>query len=157
MPTAVKDYTLGFVFVKDRAVPTTEYVLLLKKKKPESQAGKYNGIGGGFEKKETREQCIVREAKEEANIDTTEDQWTFVGTLYKPKKWRVHIAYIYIDFTEVGKIPSQCDEGEFLLANSQNLPANTMLNLRWMIPLIKNRQQERQKDFMVTYFADEVE
>lgn len=154
---AVKDYTLGLVFVESKPRGGSDYILLLEKKKPESQKGKYNGIGGGFEKKETPAQCMVREAKEEANIDTTEEQWTFIGTLYKPKKWRVHVAYTYISNPQLADIPNECDEGKFRLAKVDNLPANIMPNLRWMIPLIQKRAQENQKDFMVTYYADEID
>ncbi len=159
MPVAVPKYTLGFVFFEDLSTDGTKinYILLLKKKKPESQAGKYNGIGGKFEKGETREQCMVREALEEANIVTKSEDWTFIGTLVKPKKWNVHIAYTFIDSVQLSRIPTVCREGAFLLTRVDNLPTEVMTNVRWLLPLALGFKKEKQRDFVVNYLPDEVD
>ena len=154
---AIKDYTLGFVLSKQPYNASADFILLLRKKKPVSQKGKHNGIGGSLEKGETKEECIVREAKEEANLDTTPEQWKFIGTLYKPKKWRIYVAYAYISNSDLAKIPQQCEEGEFLLAWTDKLPENTLTNVRWLVPLIQGHEREGQKDFLITYHQDEGE
>ncbi len=155
--TPVIEYTLGFVFIKNLTANGVDHVLLLKKKKPANQAGKYNGIGGRFEKKETKENCIVREAFEEANIITTPEQWTFIGILAKPKKWRVHVAYTYIDDEQLTRVPNECDEGELFLPRVNALPQETLPSVRWLIPLIQNHPKERQKDFVINYLPDDEE
>jgi len=42
--------------------------ILLGMKKNKFGRGKYNGFGGGLEKGETLEECVIRETLEEANI-----------------------------------------------------------------------------------------
>jgi 8-oxo-dGTP diphosphatase len=147
-------YTLGLVFF---SLGTTEHILLLKKKKPPSQAGKWNGVGGRFEANENKFQCLVRETKEEANLETTQEDWTFIGTFYKPGKWIVHVAYTHLDTLQLRSIPSFCEEGEFRLFQVTNLPETVMPNIRWLIPLIERRDTERQEKFEITYMKDNEE
>jgi len=69
------EYVLGFAFL-----PSTGGVLLIKKTRPDWQAGKLNGVGG---KVEPDDWCLAeamrREFKEETNIDTEVDSWTEFG------------------------------------------------------------------------------
>lgn len=58
------DYCLGFIFNKDLT-----QLLLIKKEKPLNQKDKLNGIGGKVEEGESFYDAIVREVKEEANLD----------------------------------------------------------------------------------------
>lgn len=58
------DYCLGFIFNKDLT-----QLLLIKKEKPLNQKGKLNGIGGKVEEGESFYDAMVREVKEEANLD----------------------------------------------------------------------------------------
>lgn len=54
-------YTIGLIFSAD-----LETVYLIRKKSPDWQAGKLNGVGGKLEKNETPLSCMEREAMEEA-------------------------------------------------------------------------------------------
>ncbi len=100
---------------------------------------------------------LVREAKEEANLDTSPGDWKFIGTLIKPKKWKVHVAFTYIDSNQLQNIPLECDEGSFILTRVTNLPENTMTNIRWLIPLVMGYDKENQKDFVINYHPDDEE
>lgn len=64
----MKKYVLGFAF-------NDNFVLLIKKNKPEWQKGLYNGLGGKIEKSETPVAAMVREFKEECGIQTKEEDW----------------------------------------------------------------------------------
>lgn len=58
------DYCLAFIFNNDLT-----QLLLIKKEKPLNQKNKLNGIGGKVEEGETFYDAIVREVKEESNLD----------------------------------------------------------------------------------------
>jgi len=60
---ARKEYVLGFCFMHDN----TE-VVLIRKNKPEWQAGLLNGIGGKIEPGETIHEAMVREFREETGV-----------------------------------------------------------------------------------------
>lgn len=149
-----KSYSLGLVFTEWEG--QLDRLLLLLKKKPPTQAGKYNGIGGHFEPGETWEPCMIREAREEAELVTSSGDWTLVGTLYKPNKWVVYVCYTIIDENTLWTtVPVSCDEGEFLITDLNNLPRNMMPNIRWLVPLIRTHKKERQQNFHITYLADD--
>jgi 8-oxo-dGTP diphosphatase len=60
----MKKYTLCFLFDE-----TLSYVLLVKKTKPDWQAGKLNAIGGKVEDGETFAECACREFREETGLN----------------------------------------------------------------------------------------
>lgn len=57
-------YVLGFLFTEDR-----KNVVLIRKTKPEWQAGRYNGVGGKVEEGETFKEAMIREFREETGCD----------------------------------------------------------------------------------------
>lgn len=61
----VKHYVVGFVFFNHESI---QHVLLIRKDRPEWQAGDYNGIGGKMEFGESSLAAIQREVFEEADI-----------------------------------------------------------------------------------------
>ncbi len=71
-----KEYVLGFAFD-----PRFKNVLLIKKNRPEWQAGLLNGIGGKMEANENFEMSMVREFKEETGIQTNEESWKQFGEI----------------------------------------------------------------------------
>lgn len=62
-------FSLGFV------IDHWGGVLLQVKNKPEWMVGRANGIGGKIEIGESPVQCMVREAREEIQLDSTKDDW----------------------------------------------------------------------------------
>lgn len=70
------EYVCGFMFDGDR-------VLLIRKNRPDWQAGKLNGIGGKVEDGEDMNIAMVREFYEETGITTKPEAWKEVATLSK--------------------------------------------------------------------------
>ena len=68
-----KGYVLGFMFSAD-----LERVLLMRKNRPEFQAGQFNGLGGKIEGDETPLNAMIREFEEEAGQTITD--WRFLKT-----------------------------------------------------------------------------
>lgn len=65
-------YVVGIVYNK-------ENVLLISKKRPAWQAGMLNGIGGKIEPGENPLQAMIRECKEECNLDI--ENWEVLKTV----------------------------------------------------------------------------
>lgn len=78
-----KEYTLAFLFDSN-----LENILLIEKNKPEWQKGYLNGIGGKFEKNESKFDCINREFKEETDLEI--NTWDYVG-IYEGSSFIIHI------------------------------------------------------------------
>ena len=64
-------YVVGFLFSDDR-----RWVTLIRKNRPEWQAGKYNGVGGKVEVGEAVNDAMVREFFEETGVKTKWTDWT---------------------------------------------------------------------------------
>lgn len=69
----VKEYVVGFMFNNSH-----RKVCLIRKKRPDWQANKLNGIGGKVEPWETDLAGMVREFEEETSVKTTEGDWLHV-------------------------------------------------------------------------------
>ena len=87
-------------------------VLLLyrNKKKNDLNEGKWIGVGGKFEEKESPDECVLREVKEETGLTLTKYRLRCLVT-FVSDKWETEHMYVYTatDFTgEIGK----CEEGE---------------------------------------------
>lgn len=70
------EYVLAVAFSVDR-----RKILLIRKLTPEWQRGLLNGPGGKIELGETPLQAMIREFKEETNIDTTIEHWSGLGAI----------------------------------------------------------------------------
>lgn len=66
-------YTLGFVFNPERT-----HVMLIRKTRPQWQAGSLNGIGGKLEQDESESECMIREFREETGLFES-PRWKPVG------------------------------------------------------------------------------
>lgn len=90
---SIKKYCLGFAFVDNDSS-----VILIRKEKG-WQKGMLNGIGGLIENDETPWNAMVREFKEETDIDITTDQLNHFGSLVVENEC---VVYLYrIDGVEV--------------------------------------------------------
>lgn len=70
-PTPLKSAVCGFMFDKR----TQELVALIRKKRPDWQAGKVNGVGGKIERGEKAHAAMVREFQEETGVKTAATAW----------------------------------------------------------------------------------
>jgi 8-oxo-dGTP diphosphatase len=84
-------YVVGFMFSMNR-----DGVLLIRKNRPEWQAGKLNGVGGKIEDGETPRAAMVREFREETGIHTSEDFWMIAGRI-EGLEYRVFILRTFSD------------------------------------------------------------
>lgn len=71
MQAQVIKYVLGFAFSPDNSK-----VLLIRKERPKWQSGLLNGVGGKVEGEEWLREAMVREFKEETDIDTSTTDWS---------------------------------------------------------------------------------
>lgn len=117
------NYVIGFAF-------TGNSVVLIKKNRPEWQAGKLNGIGGKIEIHELPERTMVREFQEEAGVWV--DHWKKRGVMIFDHT-NVYVFSTLLNVREKAELRSLTDEpiGLYLI---DSLPPNVIPNLRWIIP-----------------------
>lgn len=119
----MKHYVMGFVFNKAR-----DKVLLIKKKRPEWQAGHWNGVGGKVEQDDRNFSiAMYRETYEEIGyVYKWEHCVTFVcpgGTVFVFKAFSETICFV------------QKEDEQLKVWSLNELPENMMANLKWIIPV----------------------
>lgn len=129
--SVVPEYVLGFYFLGSwRAA-----VVLINKLKPESQAGKLNGIGGRVEQNETPLDAMVREFREETGKPVDGGAWTQFARL----EFRDATVYCFQatgDTLGIGFGRGNSPTPEIVTSCFvNNLPSHVMPNLRWLIPM----------------------
>lgn len=121
----MKHYVLGFVFNV-----TEENVLLIKKKRPQWQAGHWNGFGGKIEQDDNNPLAAInREAREETGcVFCFYHVLTFVclgGTVFVYKATSRNKDIVF----------KQLEDEELKTWPLNGLPENMMSNLKWIIPV----------------------
>ena len=79
------------------------------KKAVDENAGKWIGIGGHLEENESPEECVRREAREEAGIELKELRLRGVITFILPD-WGNELTFLYTARTDAAALPA-CPEG----------------------------------------------
>lgn len=134
-------YVVGFVFD-----PSWQRVLLIRKKRPDWQAGKLNGIGGEIERNETPSAAMTRECMEECGLLIPHKEWTLYVSLQDRRGWWIDFFYAVRD--AIGDAQSTTDEDvEVVPTESLN---GCITNLRWLIPMAKTMKDETCKAFLVS-------
>ena len=136
----MKRYVCSFLFSTDR-----RRVLLIRKNRPAWQAGKLNGVGGKIEPGETPHEAARREFREETGLDLPEKSFEHVLTLGGPDDFGSGIAwegYFFRAFGAVEEARALTDEALEVHPTSA-LPADTIPNLRWIIPLLLDDEVAR--------------
>lgn len=129
-------YVLGFLFVYD-------YVLLIEKKRPVWQAGKYNGVGGKVEPGETAAQAMIREFKEEVGIDVSHygPEWqhciTFSGddSKYVETALPFDVCVFACRIDDEVNYVNMTDEHALLIPLDCLRDTNTLPNVQWLVPM----------------------
>ena len=100
-----------------------EEVLLLfrNKKKNDINEGKWIGIGGHIEKGESPDETLIREVKEETNLNIL--SFEYRGKLYFINGEYKEVIYLYTSSNYSGEI-KECDEGTL-----KYFPKNEIFNL----------------------------
>jgi 8-oxo-dGTP pyrophosphatase MutT (NUDIX family) len=130
---AERRYVLGFAFRPDMAS-----VLLLKKTRPDWQAGRWNGLGGHVEKAETFDAAMVREGIEECGKELVWERFAVLeGINNDGKGFRCACYRAFFPFNL--KDPEQNDVGEtFQWFEAEAPPFGCIANLYWLIPLARD-------------------
>lgn len=96
-----------------------KYLLIHRnKKKNDGNQGKYMGVGGHFEENESPYDCVIREVKEEANLDIIpiyRGIVTFVSDKYETEQ--MHLFSVTEFSGEVG----ECNEGDLCWVEKSKL------------------------------------
>ncbi|MDO5548271.1 MAG: 8-oxo-dGTP diphosphatase [Eubacteriales bacterium] len=88
-----------------------DYLLLHRTKKANDQShDKWLGIGGKFEDKESPEDCILREVREETGLTLTSYQYRGIVT-FVSDVWETEYMHLFTADGFSGTI-QECDEGE---------------------------------------------
>lgn len=130
------------------------YLMLHRvKKENDMNKDKWIGIGGKFEDRESPEECLLREAKEETGLTLTEFRYrgivTFDNDLYD-----IEFMHLFTCTGWEGEI-GDCDEGELVWVKKTDIEA---LNL-WEGDKIFFRLLEQDTGFFslkLTYHGDEL-
>ena len=118
------EYVLGFLFSL-----TGNHVALIRKTKPDWQAGKYNGIGGKIEPNESPMDAMRREFKEETGATVT--HWTPVGSI----NFGDCVVHVFTASYAGINIQQTTEEEEPMWVRTLALPDNRLPNLDWLIPM----------------------
>ncbi len=121
------EYVAGFLL--DRRGET---VWLVRKNRPEWQAGKLNGVGGHIEMHESPAEAMRREFYEEAGLDI--DTWDQYASVRGP--WGVvYFFRAFGDFNVADNHPRTMTDEPIELHDAQRVPWDAIPNLHWLIPL----------------------
>lgn len=129
-----KRYVVGFLIDRERC-----HVCLIRKNRPEWQAGKVNGVGGKIEGDETPWEAMTREFEEETGMFTDPRDWQHMVTI----KWfgdaePSSVSFFRCHWTrdEFPPVKSMTDEQIFMRHVEAIATSDDMIpNLHWLLPL----------------------
>ncbi len=99
-----------------------EQTLLLHRVKKENDLNrdKWIGVGGGFEDKESPEDCLLREVYEETGLTLT--HWHYRGIVtFVSDRWETEYMHLYTADGYTGDI-KECDEGTLEWVDNARIP-----------------------------------
>lgn len=140
-PVPTKRYVAGFAFnaAKDK-------VVLIRKNRPEWQAGKLNGVGGKIEDGDVDGYAAMcREFREETGVETMPDDWAYYLTL-KSDFGYVQFFYAFDDRFMEAKTQSD-EQVEIISVDFDLIKQQSISNLMWLIAIALD---ENQPKFFVT-------
>lgn len=127
--TVMKNYVLGFLFDE-----RFERVVLILKKRPQWQAGRYNGVGGHIEDGEHPMEAMRREFEEETGVNVT--TWQEYLLLGDEKRFRMHCFWAVGDVLQ----PASKTDEAIAVATIREVLDNhwgTIGNLPWLIAMAR--------------------
>ena len=97
-----------------------EYLMLHRiKKEHDLNHDKWIGVGGKFEDKESPEDCLLRECKEETGLTLTEYRYRGLVTFIS-NQWPTEYMHLFTATGWTGT-PIECDEGELAWIRKEDL------------------------------------
>lgn len=94
------------------------------KKKNDENAGKWVGIGGHLEERESPEDCLIREVYEESGLCLSSFSFRGIVT-FDSDKWGTEYMCLYTAETEETAV-RECTEGELLWVENERLDSLPM-------------------------------
>lgn len=145
-------YVCGFAF-HDEVGTVRPRVVLVRKVKPDWQAGKLNGVGGKIEPGETPEAAMAREFKEETGVSMPVEVWSVFARMVFPKA-EVIFLRAFNDYArnaqtqtvwsaEIGAYITEVIEHRLVRGIDEIPDGRIMPNCRWAIPMAFHRESER--------------
>ncbi len=123
----VKSYVVGFAFSSNQ-----DLLLLIRKKRPEWQEGKLNGVGGKIEGDEEPLNAMVREFEEESGLATELNQWRYMGSITDKGTWTVHFFTTRLN---VWSARTMTDEDLEVIQVRDLDQYDVIPNLRYLVPM----------------------
>lgn len=139
----MKLYTLGFAFNI-----LLGNVVLIQKRRPAFQHGKWNGIGGGIDEIDyagipadnhelASVRAMVREFKEETSATTSISQWTHYIDMLCEGKWHVSCYFTILSDEQIMNIKTAEDQ-HVVVVPIDKLPMSCMRNVPALISFALN-------------------
>lgn len=132
------EYVLGFAFAH------SGWVAVIRKNRPDWQAGRMNGIGGKVESSDkTYADAMQREFMEETGVVIHADKWRYVGTMKKDEGFhheeRSGFAVHIFTATDprVLDVTSKTDEVVYLVCPDEVRLEKHLENVPWLIELCR--------------------
>lgn len=123
------NYVVGFFFTADR-----KKVALIKKTRPEWQAGFLNGVGGKVtEEDKTFAEAMRREFFEESGVDTNLNKWDLVAE-YRGNDFTLAV-FTYTSESNVAHNFKEASEQVDWYNLNELSSLKTIRNVQWMVPL----------------------
>ena len=100
-----------------------QYLMLHRvKKENDENKDKWIGIGGKFEDRESPEDCVLREVKEETGLTLTEYRYRGLVT-FVSDRWETEYMHLFTATGYTGTLRADCDEGELAWIDKKALLA----------------------------------
>lgn len=130
-------YVVGIAFALDLRT-----VLLIEKRRPTWQAGRWNGVGGKVEPGEDFPAAMEREFREETGLLVPQERWRHVLTYQGTHGSGYEVRFFTSATDDVFEAKSLTDEpvGLHYLGSLTEIPV--IGNLRWIVPLCLDREIE---------------
>lgn len=128
-------YVLGFVFDE-----SMQWVWLLKKARPDWQAGKLNGIGGHVEPGEKPKVAMAREALEETGLPIGAARWEWILEMRQPIGDSAFVCDVFrcrLSHRTFNTLTARTDE-PLRLCDPDCLPENCLTNVPWLVMLCRD-------------------
>lgn len=127
-----KKYTVGFLFDQKK-----ENVVLIRKNRPEWQAGRLNGVGGKIEDGETSSEAMSREFWEETGANIKD--WKYIASLFG-EIWVVEV-FTTTDQKAFEVASTTTDEEIVKLPVIELFLRNDAIsNVYWLVQLCRNHK-----------------
>lgn len=139
------NYVAGFMFDYEKT-----QVALIRKLKPKWQAGLLNGVGGKIEEGETNFEAMVREFKEETELELPEGAFRYFAELKGPL-FSVDFFFTTGDLSLL-KSPEEEKIELINLGQIHVLRADMIENLPWLISLALDILNDGRPNFVTAEY-----